>query len=112
MVCATAAGVQLHHRNSIRRELLVAQASVFTVVDYGLTDALGEADLAARARLDVLQAEDLNAQEVNAVAALRAYLAAVESVESSHSIETTRLRIPIADKALNDVGEAMKPFVK
>jgi hypothetical protein len=102
--------VQIRHRQVIRRQLLLAEASIATVVDYSESGAMAQADLAARAQLDALSAENLDTEEARAASALSNYLAAVESLESSNSIGTTQLREPIAEAALKKAHEAMRPF--
>lgn len=110
LVMGATAFVQIRHRQVIRRQLLLAEASIATVVDYSESGAMAQADLAARAQLDALSAENLDTEEARAASALSNYLAAVESLESSNSIGTTQLREPIAEAALKKAHEAMRPF--
>jgi hypothetical protein len=112
IVLLISAGSYLQQRRTIRRQLIMADSAVSTVLDYGESGAMAQADLVARDRLDTLDAESLNANEAKAASALRDYLAAIESLESSHSIETTMLRQPIAADAAKKAHQAMIPFAK
>jgi len=102
----------VEHRKEHRQQLKRAYSAVLTFEDYGGTDAMQQADLAARQQLDVLFSEDLNADEDRAAEAIRKYLGGIESLDSSDSIETTRLRTPIAESAKRSAHAAMMPFLK
>ena len=102
----------VEQRKEHRQQLKRAYSAVLTFEDYGGTDAMQQADLAARQQLDVLFSEDLNADEGRAAEALRKYLSGIENLDSSDSIETTRLRTPIAESAKRSAHAAMMQFLK
>jgi len=105
ILVAIAIGVNLQHRRTIKRQLLITEASIATVSDYSESAGIAQADLAARSHLDALFVENLNPQEAKAAVALRDLLSAYEGIFSSHTIETTRDIVKKAD-------EAMAPFHK
>jgi cell division protein FtsL len=101
-----------YHHRQIRRQLQIAYSSVSTAEDYYQNGAFPEADLAARGCLDALDSESLNLAEAQAAKALREWLSSLESLVSSHSIETSVLRAGIADQAAAKAEKAMSGFRK
>jgi|SRR5579884_298106 len=92
------------HRRAIRSEILQAYGAVETVGNA----AFLEADLAARQRLIALESSGLNTKDEQIVECIHAYLDAVESLNSSMSIETTRLRQNIAVEAAEKAQKCIK----
>jgi|SRR5579884_932122 len=96
------------HRRAIRSEILQAYGAVETVADYQGNTAFLEADLAARQRLIALESYGLNTKDEQIVKCVQEYLEAVESLNSSMSIEDTRLRQNIAVEAAEKAEKCIK----
>jgi hypothetical protein len=101
-------GSYYSYRRSIRSEILQAYGAVQTVGDYQGNSAFLEADLFAREKLIALKSKNLNPQDRKVVECIEAYLGAIESLNSSLSIEDTRLREPIAVQAAQQAQACVK----
>jgi hypothetical protein len=110
-VAAAAVFIHIHHQSAIGAELRLAYAAVGNAEDYNENAAFGEADLAARERLDALDVETVDQGQAKARDALRSWLESLESLVSSHTSETAVLRAGIADKARGEAVHAMAPFL-
>lgn len=99
--CAAGGAVGAYgmHRRAVRAEILQSYSAVVTVEDYADNPGYVDADLAARQKLDALNAEGLAEKDQRTVDCVANLLRAVESLNSSHTIETTDLRLPIAEDA-------------
>lgn len=100
------------HQREIRRQIFVAASAVSESVDYSMTSAYLSADLAARQKLDALDAEDLSNSDRETLLCIGNYLNATESLNSSSSIETTRLREGITMDAAKKMDGCMSDFRK
>ena len=100
LICAVGVVLYIFRERTIeqrnKQEIIQAFRSIQTAVDYGGSAGAVAADLTARERLDALSSRSLPPAQMQTVQCLADYLAAYESLASSHSIETTEERQPVA----------------
>lgn len=100
----------LERHRAVRQQIRMAYGAVGTAVHSGGTSELVAADLEAHRCIDAINLEDARPSEIKAARAMAQYLAAFESVENSHSVETTALRGPALVDAGQKLDEAFRPF--
>jgi hypothetical protein len=95
-----------------RREILEAAGAINTVADYSSSAGFVAADLAARQKLNALDAQDLPDADRKTLTCMVVYLSSIESMNSATDLETATLREGIADKAAAQMDVCMAPYTK